>query len=192
MGAYGHSTSLYAKASAGRSDQQLAQPYSEICTAPKLFVKIHPHASLNFHKIWLPEVKVEREQQYLCGPVHVQGMEFTRSICRFMHFPPSELAALDTLDREKVNLYIHQTQAIHWANAWQPGNSWRHNQGVSWHQSIMCDTPPPPPSTAATAASSNQPVPLLAPPATRGAPLPCNLNVGAYANQLHDQSRVLS
>ena len=166
-----------------------------MCTAPKLIVKIHPNASLNFCKIRLPEVKVGREKQCLCGPAHVHGMECTCSICRFVHFPPSGLAALDAFDREKVHLCVYQSQAIDWDNAWRPDNSCRLNQGVSWHQSTIragCDTPPSPASTVATAAASNQPVPPPVPPGNRGPSLPCNINIDAYTNQSQDQSQVLS
>ena len=113
-----------------------------MCTAPELFVKIHPNALLNFREIWLLEVTVGGEKHYMCGPAHVQDMGCTLSICRVVHLPPSGLAALDAFDSKKVNICARQSRAIDYANAWQPDNSWCPNQGVSWRQrtiTVRCD-----------------------------------------------------
>ena len=89
-------------------------------SSPKLFVNASPGTSLNFREIRLPQVRAGDLTNYLCGAAHVQGMSCTRPACRFLHLPPSGLAALDDVGRERLNLCVRQSNAINWANDWLP------------------------------------------------------------------------
>jgi len=89
-------------------------------TAPKVFAKANPGVELNFRDIRLPQVRCNGSTGFLCGAAHIEGMNCTRSPCRFLHLPPNGLAALDQISRDRVYLCVRSTSAITFARGHQP------------------------------------------------------------------------
>ena len=88
-------------------------------TPAKLFMLKNGSNHVNFKALNCPRIKIgNRQPNYLCGPAHCKGKEFTHTNCQFIHEPKKYNKNINSQSMNALVNWMNKTDKIKKGKDW--------------------------------------------------------------------------